>query len=395
MITSIQLKSKRKGSVLRRHPWIFSGAVEQIDGNPFPGDTVEIRASDGTWLARGAYSPESQIVCRILTWNPEELIDREFFRRRLAAAYAYREGLGLSDVTNGYRLVFGESDGLPGLVVDRYGSIAVGQFLTVGMDRWKVVISELLLGLPGIDSVYERSDTSARAREGLPEANGLLAGDEIEPMFLLQEYGMKLWVDIAGGQKTGAYLDQRENRRLEGIDVVGKSVLDCFCYGGGFGIRAWMRGAASVTQVDSSEDALDLARRNALANDLESAQITYEKADVFQFLRSCRDARRTYDIIVLDPPKLAENQGQVEKACRGYKDLNLLALKLLNPGGRLLTFSCSGAVTPELFRKVVGDAARDAGKTPRIAKVLQQAPDHPLSLDIPEADYLTGLDLSL
>ena len=193
--------------------------------------------------------------------------------------------------------------------------------------------------------------------------------------------------------KTGCYLDQRENRRAFPIDLHGKSVLNCFCYTGGFGLRAASLGASSVTQVDSSENALEMARKNAEANKLDENIFTYEKADVFQYLRTCRDSRKSFDLIVLDPPKLIETQAQLEKGCRGYKDLNLLALKLLNPGGALLTFSCSGAMTPELFQKVVGDAARDAGKSPRVARILQQAPDHPLSLDIPEADYLTGLEL--
>ena len=263
------------------------------------------------------------------------------------------------------------------------------------MDRWKRVITDILMDMPDINTVYERSDTSARAREGLEVADGLLAGKPLPNQFLMTEYGLNLWVDIANGHKTGCYLDQRENRRAFPIDLHGKSVLNCFCYTGGFGLRAASLGANSVTQVDSSENALEMARKNAEANHLDENVFTYEKADVFQYLRTCRDSRKSFDLIVLDPPKLIETQAQLEKGCRGYKDLNLLALKLLNPGGALLTFSCSGAMTPELFQKVVGDAARDAGKSPRVSRILQQAPDHPLSLDIPEADYLTGLELLL
>ena len=393
MIASLILKHRRERSLLRKHPWIFSGGVERIDGEPQPGDTIEVHDSTGKWVARAAYSPESQIIARVWTFDPDEKVDRDFIRKRLEAAIAYRDALGISHYTNAWRLVFSEADGLPGLIIDRYGDIAVCQFLTVAMDRWKYVITEILLNQPNIHSVYERSDTNARKREGLPETNGLIDGKPIPDLFLLHEYGMDLWVDIANGHKTGCYLDQRENRREFPIDLNGKSVLNCFCYTGAFGIRAAMYGADSVVQVDSSENALELARKNSDANHLDANVFSYEKADVFQFLRTCRDSRKSFDLIILDPPKLAETQSQIEKACRGYKDINLLAFKLLNPGGALLTFSCSGAMTPELFRKVVGDAARDAGKTPRISRILQQAPDHPLSLDLPEADYLTGLEL--
>ncbi len=383
MLASLILKRRRERSLLRKHPWIFSGGVERIDGEPQPGDTIEIHDSTGKWIARAAYSPSSQIIARVWTFDVEEKIDRDFIRKRIEAAVQYRESLGLSKVTNAWRLVFGEADGLPGLVVDRYGDIAVCQFLTVAMDRWKRVITDILMDMPDINTVYERSDTNARAREGLEVAEGLLAGKPLPEKFL------------ANGHKTGYYLDQRENRRAFPIDLHGKSVLNCFCYTGGFGLRAASLGAASVTQVDSSENALEMARKNVEANQLDESVFTYEKADVFQYLRTCRDSRKSFDLIILDPPKLIETQAQLEKGCRGYKDLNLLALKLLNPGGALLTFSCSGAMTPELFQKVVGDAARDAGKSPRVSRILQQAPDHPLSLDIPEADYLTGLELLL
>ena len=395
MLASLILKHRRERPLLRKHPWIFSGGVERIDGDPQPGDTIEVHDSTGKWIARAAYSPNSQIIARVWTFDVEEKIDRDFIRKRIEAAVAYRESLGLSKVTNAWRLVFGEADGLPGLVIDRYGDIAVCQFLTVAMDRWKRVITDILMDMPDINTVYERSDTNARAREGLEVADGLLAGKPLPTQFLMTEYGLNLWVDIANGHKTGCYLDQRENRRAFPIDLHGKSVLNCFCYTGGFGLRAASLGASSVTQVDSSENALEMARKNADANHLDENVFSYEKADVFQYLRTCRDSRKSFDLIVLDPPKLIETQAQLEKGCRGYKDLNLLALKLLNPGGALLTFSCSGAMTPELFQKVVGDAARDAGKSPRVARILQQAPDHPLSLDIPEADYLTGLELLL
>ncbi len=330
MLASLILKRRRERSLLRKHPWIFSGGVERIDGDPQPGDTIEIHDSTGKWIARAAYSPSSQIIARVWTFDVEEKIDRDFIRKRIEAAVQYRESLGLSKVTNAWRLVFGEADGLPGLVVDRYGDIAVCQFLTVAMDRWKRVITDILMDMPDINTVYERSDTNARAREGLEVAEGLLAGKPLPEKFLLNEYGLKLWVDIANGHKTGYYLDQRENRRAFPIDLHGKSVLNCFCYTGGFGLRAASLGAASVTQVDSSENALEMARKNVEANQLDGSVFTYEKADVFQYLRTCRDSRKSFDLIIpagKGLPRLQRSQppgAQAVESRRSVADVLLL-----------------------------------------------------------------------
>ncbi len=390
----IILKEKRERSLLRRHPWIFSGAIQSIEGDPESGETVDVFDHAGQWLAKAAFSPESNITCRVWTFTEGEGVDRMFFHRRLAAAVAYRTSLNLETETNAYRLVHGEADGLPGLVIDRYGGFFVIQCSTAAADRWKMVVTKLLMELPGARGVYERSDMESRTREGLPPAVGVLAGEMPPERFEIVENGMHLWADLKEGHKTGYYLDQRENRK--GLEfAAGRSVLNCFCYSGGFGLRAAMCGAASITQVDAAESALNLARENVRLNHLAQERFTYIKADVFQLLRTFRDSRKSFDVIVLDPPKFADTQAQLEKACRGYKDINLLGFKLLNPGGRLLTFSCSAAMTPELFRKVVGDALRDSRKSARVIRTLEQAPDHPRSLDFPEGDYLTGLELQV
>ena len=395
MNNDVILQPGRERSLQRHHPWVFSGAIARVSGQAAAGDTVDIHAADGQWLARGAYSPASQIRVRAWTFSAEEAIDADFFSRRLAACRRYRQQLGVAVASNCWRLVHGEADGLPGCVVDRYGDYYVCQFSSVGAERWKGVIAELLSAEPGVRGVYERSDCDSRLREGLPLVCGVLAGEEPPALLELRENGLRLWADLREGHKTGYYLDQRDNRAERCCYAGAAEVLNCFCYSGGFGIRAALAGAARVTQIDAAESALALARQNAELNGLADERFRYVRGDVFQFLRRCRDARESFEVIILDPPKFADTQAQLAKACRGYKDINLLAAKLLRPGGTLLTFSCSGAMTPELFVKVVGDAARDAGRDGRIVRVLGQAPDHPLSLDFPEGHYLTGLELVL
>lgn len=394
-IRSIILKPGREKSVLRCHPWIFSGGIERIEGAPAPGDTVEIHAHDGTWLARAAYSPQSQIAARVWTRSPEIAINAAFFQDKLKHAWNYRHAVGIPAETNAWRWVHGEADGIPGLVVDFYDGFVVIQCGTVGIERWKDAICDAIMAFPGVKGVYERSDIDSRKREGLEPVCGVRRGEMPPERLVIQEDVLKIAADIQHGHKTGYYLDQRINRRSIGNCVKGAEFLNCFCYSGGFGIRAALDGAAHVTQVDASEDALELARYNASLNNLPEDTFTYTRADVFQLLRSFRDARREFDVIVLDPPKFADTQAQLAKACRGYKDINLLGIKLLKKGGTLLTFSCSSAMTPELFRKVVGDAARDARRVVRVVRTLEQSPDHPQSLDFPEGDYLTGLELRL
>ena len=388
------LQKGRERSLLRRHPWIFDGAVAAVSGAPLPGDTVEVYSFEGKWLARASYSPVSKIRARVWTFDQQEEIDQTFFDRRIDAATAYRSQLALQGTTDTWRLVHGEADGLPGCVIDRYGEFVVCQFLCAGSEAAREMILASLKRDATIRGIYERSDTDARERDGMPSRCGLLWGEEPPELVTIHENGVQFLADLRNGHKTGFYLDQRENRASLPC-CHNADVLNCFCYTGGFGLRAAKEGAKSVTQVDLSAPALELARRNAELNGFDEAIFTYTKADVFEQLRKFRDMGRQFDVVILDPPKFAETPKQLEKAARGYKDINLLGAKLTRPGGFLVTFSCSGAMTPELFAKIVGDAARDAGRSARIVKVMGQAPDHPVTLDFPEGRYLTGLLLCL
>ena len=389
------LQKGRERSLLRRHPWIFSGAVHDEDPTAAAGETVDVLSADGSWLARGSYSPASKLRCRVWTFDPDEAVDALFFRRRLARALEHRKALGVRSHSNAFRLVHGEADGIPGCVIDIYGDYAVCQFLCAGSEANRASIIDALKQVIPLKGIYERSDTDARQREGLEPRCGRIDGEEPPELFELCENGIRFLVDIRAGHKTGFYLDQRLNRRL--LDDVSRDaeVLNCFCYTGGFGVCAGAAGAAHVTQVDLSRPALDLAARNAALNAIPEERMTYLHADVFVQLRQFRDRGRQFDVVVLDPPKFAETPLQLEKASRGYKDINLLGAKLTRPGGTLLTFSCSGAMTPELFRKIVGDALRDAGREGIVLDDLTQAPDHPVSLDFPEGRYLTGLKLTV
>ena len=397
MFKQLILSAGRERAVSRRHPWIFSGAVAGVEGNPKPGESVEVRAADGTWLARAAYSPWSQIRARIWTYDPNETVDAAFFRRRIAAAREYRRRLGLWKADGCCRLIHGEADGLPGLVVDRYADFLSCQFLTAGMELWKTVIVEELAALgEGIRGIFERSEADARKREGLEEATGLLWGEEPSAALAIQENGLRMLMDLPGGHKTGFYLDQRENRLAVDAVAAGADVLDCCCYSGAFGIRAARAGAKSVLFMDYAAAAVELARRNAALNGLDGdGRLEFLQADMFTELRRFRDSRRSFDLIVLDPPKFAATQGQLRKAVRGYKDINLLACKLLRPNGTLMTFSCSAAMTPEFFRTILGEALCDAGRAARVVRSFSQAPDHPAALAFPEGQYLTGLQLVL
>ncbi|MDD4097352.1 MAG: class I SAM-dependent methyltransferase [Lentisphaeria bacterium] len=394
MSKSLILHKDRERSLQRRHPWIYSGAVAKVTGDPVPGETVEVLDASGEWLARAAYCPNSQIRARVWTFSEAEPIDEDFFRRRLQSAAAHRDQLGLSRVTNAWRVVHAEADGLPGCVIDKYDRFLVCQFLNAGAEAWRQEITAAAQATyPETIGVYERSDTDSRAREALPERCGAIHGQEPPALLSIRENGLQFLVDLKKGHKTGFYLDQRDNRALSPGAMAGGDVLNCFCYSGGFGLRAAQAGARLVVQVDAAESALDLARRNADGNGFPAGSFEYRQGDVFQVLRTFRDSRRDFSCIILDPPKFADTPGQLQKACRGYKDINLLAAKLLRPGGTLLTFSCSGAMTPELFGKVVGDAVRDAGRDARIVRCLGQAPDHPVTLNFPEGRYLTGLQL--
>jgi len=389
----VVIKKGREFSVLRRHPWIFSGAVARADDAIGTGETVRVSDAKGTALGFGAWSPASQIRVRMWTFDPAETIDGAFFDRRLAAAARARADLGvLRGDDNALRLVNAESDGLPGLVVDRYGDFLVCQFTAAGVERWKGEIVGALARLQAsCAGIYERSDADTRGREGLEPVAGVLRGAEPPERLEMRENGCRYWVDVRGGHKTGFYLDQRDNRARVAAAAAGREVLNAFSYSGGFGVAAALSGAARVTHVDLSQPALDLARANAALNGIGDERSETIAGDVFKVLRLFRDSRRTFDLVVLDPPKFVEAKGQVMAGCRGYKDINLLGIKLLRPGGLLATFSCSGLVTPELFHKVVAGAAIDAGRRVSVIARLQQASDHLEDVCFPEGLYLKGL----
>ncbi|MBM3151491.1 MAG: methyltransferase domain-containing protein [Chloroflexi bacterium] len=392
---SLTLKPGREKSILRRHPWIFSGAVAGVDGDPAPGATVDLLSSKGDFLARAAFSPSSQIRARAWTFDPAEPVEAGFFRRRIRTAIAARSpflsGEGPGVRSDALRLIHAESDGLPGLIVDRYGEALVLQFLTAGSEFWKETLADLLLEETGLTTIYERSDADVRELEGFQPRCGLLRGHISPSPFAITENNLRFNVDIATGHKTGFYLDQRGNRQRVREFAAGRDVLDCFCYTGGFTVNALFGGAKSVLSVDSSAEALALCRENVALNDLPAENHTTLEGDVFHLLRKFRDGARSFDLVVLDPPKFAPTAAQVEKAARGYKDINLLAFKLLRPGGLLATFSCSGGVDAALFQKIVASAALDAGVEARILERLSQAPDHPVALSFPEGEYLKGL----
>ena len=388
---TITLKPGREKSLLRRHPWIFSGAIARLDGNPASGETVDLLSADGQFLARAACSPSSQIRARVWTFDPSETVDTDFFRRRIKAAIASRDTWHVTNDTNAFRLIHAESDGLPGLIVDRYAHVLVLQSLTTGTEYWKETIADLLLELTGLVAIFERSDADVRALEGLPPQVGPLRGTISQFPLTIIENDLIFHVNLETGHKTGFYLDQRLNRlRVRGL-AKGRAVLDCFCYTGGFTVNALAGGAKSVLSVDSSADALTLCRENVAINNLPADQHTMLEGDVFQLLRKFRDEARSFDMIILDPPKFAPTAAQAEKAARGYKDINLLAFKLLRSGGILVTFSCSGGIDAGLFQKIIASAALDAAVVAQIVEYLSQAPDHPVALNFPEGAYLKGL----
>jgi len=385
------LKSGREKSLLRRHPWIFSGALARVQGDPAMGDTVAVRSGSGEFLAWAAYSPASQIRARVWSWSETEPIAVDLLRARLRQALAARERLLAAEDSDAMRLVHGESDGLPGVIADRYGDVVVLQLLSAGAERWRGEIADALRELTGCACVFERSDADVRGLEGLPVKSGVLHGALPVAGVQLREHGLVYGVDVAAGHKTGFYLDQRDNRKRIGDLSQGRDVLNCFCYTGGFTLNALAGGAASVLSVDSSADALAQARDNLRRNDLDAARAEWQDADVFKYLRTLRDQGRSFDLIVLDPPKFAPTAAFAEKAARGYKDINLLAFKLLRPGGLLASFSCSGGISAELFQKILAGAARDAGVDACIVGHFAAAADHPVLLSFPEGDYLKGL----
>jgi 23S rRNA (cytosine1962-C5)-methyltransferase len=394
-MNKIILKKGRERSLLRQHPWIFSGAIEKTAGNPQPGTTVDVVSTGGQFLGRGAYSPSSQIRLRLWTVDEQETVDADYFRRRIQAAINLRQSLCISAQTNAYRLIAAEADGLPGLIADRYGNFLVCQFLSAGAERWKTVLIDQLKELTGITNIYERSDVEVRKKEGLQPCKGVLCGEEPPDLLKIEENGLHFLVDIKHGHKTGFYLDQRDNRNAVRLHSTGAEVLNCFAYTGGFGIAALQGGAKHVTHIEDRADFIGMIEENARLNDFLEDSCTGIKADVFQLLRQYLKEGRLFDLIILDPPKFAESQANLERASRGYKDINLLAFKLLRPGGQLFTFSCSGLIKMEMFQKIVADAVIDSGRDAQIMQWLGQAADHPVKLAIPETQYLKGLSVRM
>ncbi len=388
---TLQLKPGRDKSLRQRRPWLYSGAIEEIPRNIPAGATVEVVNHEGVFMARGACSQKSQITVRVWTWDQQEMIDAAFFRSRLEIAIRKRSPILADGATTACRLVNAESDGLPGVIVDRYGDWVVLQCLTVGAERWKQTIAEQLVALTGCRGVYDRSDAETRIKEGLKSATGVVVGEQPPELVEIRENGLTFLVDVIHGHKTGFYLDQRDNRNQVQAFAQGANVLNCFSYTGGFCVYALRGGAAHVTNVDASLSALELADKNTQANQCDDARVTHIQGDVFEVLRAFVEEQRTFDLVVLDPPKFADSRGQLPHALRGYKDINRLAFLLLRKGGVLFTFSCSGLLDSALFQKVVADAALDAGRSAQIVRRLTQAEDHPVALSFPEGSYLKGL----
>lgn len=386
---AIRLKPGKERSLQRRHPWIFDSAIAR--GGADAGETVRVESSEGQFLAWGAFSPASKIRVRAWSFDERQRIDAAFFAQACARAIRARQRMDIA--SDGLRLIHGESDGLPGLIVDRYGDTLVAQFLASGVERWKGVIADALLQETGLVRLYERSDASSRTLEGLQPATGWLRG-EGPTALTIREHDWQLTLDVATGHKTGFYLDQRDSRRLFAAwtkRLGFQRVLNCYCYTGGFTVAALSGGAGHVTSIDSSAPALERAAAHVALNGFDPARATFMDADVNASLRAFIEEGRTFDAIVLDPPKLAPTAAHAERAARAYKDINRLAFKLLEPGGVLFTYSCSGGISADLFHKIVASAGADAGVDGYIAQRLGGAPDHPMTLEFPEGEYLKGL----
>lgn len=391
----VVLKPGREKPVQQHHPWIFSGAVQRLPRDAEDGEIVDVYGSNSRWLARGYLNRASQIQVRLLTWDVTQPIDEAFWRQRLGDAVQRRQQMGIPAASTAYRIVNGENDYLPGLIVDRYGDFLVLQAGTLGIDQRKHELAHLLLEITRCRGVVERSDTAARRLEGLGESHGLLAGEAPPDQVEITEAGLRFVVDLSSGQKTGFYMDQRTNRQRVAAYCAGARVLNGFSYTGAFAIHALAAGAAHVTNLDTSVEALELAETNLRLNGFDPDRQTENIAgDIFHILRDWRDDHTTdhrFDVVILDPPKFAQSKQQVERALRGYKDINLLALGLIKPGGILATFSCSGLVSADLFQKVIFGAAEDARRDAQILERLHQDRDHPVALTFPEGEYLKGL----
>ncbi|MCG3728474.1 class I SAM-dependent methyltransferase [Vibrio cincinnatiensis] len=391
MTPAIYLVKDRDKSLRRRHPWIFSRGISKVEGTPQLGDTVDVYSHNGQWLAKAAYSPHSQIRARVWSFN-NETIDTSFFIKRIQQAQCLREELIQRDGVTGYRLVAAESDGLPGITIDKYQNYLVCQLLSAGAEFHKDNLVEALKYCFSDCSIYERSDVAVRKKEGLEERVGVLYGNTPPDSVIIEENGVKISVDIVGGHKTGFYLDQRDSRYHSMKYVKDKEVLNCFSYTGGFGLYALKGGAKRVINADVSQPALDTAKLNAHLNefDISKKRAVFLNADVFKLLREYRDQGTQFDVVIMDPPKFADAKAQLAGACRGYKDINMLAMQILKPGGTLLTYSCSGLMDQTLFQKIIADAALDAKREVKFIERFGQAADHPIDSAYPEGFYLKG-----
>ena len=390
-MATVTLNPGKEKPLLQRHPWVFSGAIANVQGYVGRGDAVDVVAAGGDWLARGTWGSGSQIRVRLFTWDRDEAIDERLLRSRIERAIEGRKRLLPADRSgDSARLIFAESDSLPGLIVDKYADFLVVQFLTQGMAARAEVITKLLAEIAQPRGIYERSDADIREKEGLPVTEGVLWGETPPEQLVIRQHDLLFYTSLQSGQKTGFFLDQARNRRQVAAYCAGAEVLDCFCYSGGFSLYAAQVAPLNLTAIDSSAAAIDTLHANVELNQLH-LPIETDIADVFQKLRQYRHEQRQFDVIILDPPKFAHAAGQIERATRGYKDINLIAMQLLRPGGVLATFSCSGLVSSDLFQKVIFGAAVDARRDVHIIERLTQSPDHPLLLTFPEGDYLKGL----
>ena len=388
----IILKKGREKSLLRRHPWIFSNSISDVQGDVVSGDLIDIYDYKNQWLAKGSYSSSSQIRSRVWSFDSSENIDQQFFLKKLKKAFNLRQLIKTNINSNAYRLIAAESDELPGTIIDIYNNNVVVQFLWTGIERFRKELIDSLQTLLPKHHIYERSDANIRKKEELPLKKGLLSQhSDFSSKCVITENDVKINVDIENGHKTGFYIDQRENRNIVSKYVDNKTVLNCFSYTAGFGLFAYKGNAKHITNIDVSNLALDLAKENFILNNFNTKKVDFINKDVFKALREYYNEGKKFDVIILDPPKFMESKKQLNDAARGYKDINRLALSLIKPGGVLFTFSCSGLMPTELFQKIISDSALDAGKEIKIIEKLSQSQDHPISGNFPEGFYLKGL----
>ena len=390
-MVEIKLRKGKEKAVLQRHPWVFSGALQKIMGNPENGDVVKVINASNEFLAYGYFNNQSRVAVRLLEWDEIKVINEDWYAQKINAAIALRAHLLLNKETNAYRLIFSEADFLPGLIVDKYADFLSVQILSTGIETAKGTIIDILCKALKPKGIFDRSDATARTHEGITAENGLLWGEAPAEFIAVKENGITYHINIAEGQKSGFYCDQRDNRRILSEYAKGKSVLDCFSYSGGFGLNAFKNGATMVTSVDSSALAIETLKQNLVLNKFNQNKHIEIQSDVNKQLRIFKEEGKKFDIVILDPPKYAPSRSAVDRAARAYKDLNRLALMLLENGGLLATFSCSGAVDIETFKQIIAWAALDAGKEVQVIKQFSQPEDHPVRLSFPEGEYLKGL----